>query len=66
MPKILERLLETVETAKTRPILFGEGKLLRTVLQRLDHRRPGLIDTALTTFREWEPGRRVFGSKERR
>jgi len=66
MPKVIERVMETIERLKTRPIILGEGKLLDTMLQRLDYRRPNLIQKALETVREWEPGRKIFGSKEKR
>ncbi len=64
MPRLVERVAELLEETKTRmktrPFLFGEGRLIDTVSQRADNRRPGLMKKGLGKLEDWKIGEKVF------
>jgi len=66
MSNVIERIEELIERFPTRKKFLGEGRLLDTLTEIVETRRPRLINKLIKAIEEWTPGERIFGQRRKR
>jgi len=60
---VLEKISETKAKILARQRLLGEGKLIDSVLQRMELRRPRVVEKFVQFSKAWKPGEKIFGKR---